>query len=621
MIRSKDTIFFDDGKTTSFEGREGLIILSEKGTILEANTTARRLLSETTAPSTWTSFVDLPRFYSFESNTDLQLDKLLFNTNKKGFENEVAGWKNKSEELKWLSISAQWIEADRVLVSLFDISTLIETKFQKSEKERHLALIVATLDDIIFEIEDSGFIFNCWTNAQNKLFFPMEKMIGNTVEKLFPTELSDLFLDEIDKAIKGRVSRTVEYMSPFESHENTWYRLYINPIPSYINRAVARITDITTEVLHKEWQRINEQKFDQAFHHSAIGMAVTDENGKCIDANTSLCIMTGYTLEEFKARTFGHYCHPEDTEYHRKILQKFLNHEIEVNQCEKRFIAKNGQYKWYLMTSTAIFDKNDTIRFIISQFQDLSVFKSNISKLEKQKNQLEIATVELETRLAQLEEFSQIVAHNLKGPAGNIQMLIQEIDHVKNSPDLEEYLRLLKLSSTGLTNILQELVKILEIKENKLISYEDCLISDKIKVVKDQLVTEIVNKDASFTTDLQEDRIYFPSIYLESILYNLLSNALKYVDKGVKPKIHIASRLEESKMYISIHDNGIGIDLEKHQSQLFKFKKIFHRGYESNGIGLFITRHQIESLGGTIHVISTPGEGSTFTVCTPIIKK
>jgi len=65
---------------------------------------------------------------------------------------------------------------------------------------------------------------------------------------------------------------------------------------------------------------------------------------------------------------------------------------------------------------------------------------------------------------------------------------------------------------------------------------------------------------------------------------------------------------------LTVKDNGLGINLPKYKSQLFMFKKVFHRGFESKGIGLFLTRYQVESLGGKIDVQSEPNEGSVFSV-------
>ncbi|HEX3384884.1 MAG TPA: ATP-binding protein, partial [Mucilaginibacter sp.] len=68
------------------------------------------------------------------------------------------------------------------------------------------------------------------------------------------------------------------------------------------------------------------------------------------------------------------------------------------------------------------------------------------------------------------------------------------------------------------------------------------------------------------------------------------------------------------KTLITFEDNGIGIDMEKNGKDMFKFSKVFHKGYDSKGVGLYITKNQIEACGGTITVESQPDVGTQFSI-------
>jgi signal transduction histidine kinase len=105
--------------------------------------------------------------------------------------------------------------------------------------------------------------------------------------------------------------------------------------------------------------------------------------------------------------------------------------------------------------------------------------------------------------------------------------------------------------------------------------------------------------------------------YLDSIVLNLLSNAIKYRRADADPEIIIEAGIRNTVPYFSIQDNGKGIDLEKYGDKLFGMFKTFHGNRDARGIGLFITRNQIEALGGTIEVKSKVGEGTMFTVYLP----
>ncbi len=124
----------------------------------------------------------------------------------------------------------------------------------------------------------------------------------------------------------------------------------------------------------------------------------------------------------------------------------------------------------------------------------------------------------------------------------------------------------------------------------------------------------IRNKRAKIFYDFEIPSVLYPKVYLESIFYNLLDNALKYTHPDTEPQINISTYMENDKTVLSVQDNGLGINLKLYGDQIFKYKKIFHRGFESNGVGLFMTKNQIETFGGSIDVKSKVGEGSTFTV-------
>jgi signal transduction histidine kinase len=101
---------------------------------------------------------------------------------------------------------------------------------------------------------------------------------------------------------------------------------------------------------------------------------------------------------------------------------------------------------------------------------------------------------------------------------------------------------------------------------------------------------------------------------MDSILLNLLTNAIKFRQPDKLLKIKVSTFLENNKTVLTFSDNGIGIDLKKNEDKLFGMYKTFHNNDDSRGIGLFMTKNQIESLNGKIEVSSTLNEGSTFKI-------
>ena len=102
--------------------------------------------------------------------------------------------------------------------------------------------------------------------------------------------------------------------------------------------------------------------------------------------------------------------------------------------------------------------------------------------------------------------------------------------------------------------------------------------------------------------------------YFESIITNLISNAIKYRSPDKKAFIKISAKKEKRKTVITIEDNGIGIDLSKNKEKIFGMYKTFHGNSDAIGLGLFMTKSKINVLGGTIEVESKTKEGSVFKV-------
>ena len=102
--------------------------------------------------------------------------------------------------------------------------------------------------------------------------------------------------------------------------------------------------------------------------------------------------------------------------------------------------------------------------------------------------------------------------------------------------------------------------------------------------------------------------------YMDSIILNLLSNAIKYRDSRKKCIIRFSGQ-EAGRYYeLIVSDNGLGIDLIKNRDKIFGLYKTFHGLKDSRGLGLFMTKNQVEAMGGRIMVESEVGKGTTFRV-------
>lgn len=364
----------------------------------------------------------------------------------------------------------------------------------------------------------------------------------------------------------------------------------------------------------REHLKLSESIFAGAFKDSGIGMALVSLEGKMMDVNPYLLQLLGYSKTELIAKTFQEITYPDDLNADLALIDRVLKGELDTYKLEKRYFHKEGYIVWALLTVSLVRYENGGPRFFVSQVEDITTTKNMIQELELKNQMLSQTSAELENRIGQLEEFNRIVAHNLRGPAGGIEMMLDIIVDEKDPTEKEDMLRLVLGSSRSLNATLQDLMQVLEIKLNQDIEYSDCELTQIVQTATQMLQGDILHSKATIHTNFLVTHVRFPKVYLESLFYNVISNSLKYRKENVPVEINISSKQEDGKTQIVFEDNGLGIDLNRYGQQMFKLNKIFHKGFDSRGVGLFITKNQLEMHGGSISVESTPDIGTRFIV-------
>jgi len=247
-------------------------------------------------------------------------------------------------------------------------------------------------------------------------------------------------------------------------------------------------------------------------------------------------------------------------------------------------------------------------------------------KKEKQAAELVLANEERDKMISSLvqhtknlEQFTSIISHNLRAPVAHILGLSNVL---KNNISEEERARTqeyLFRATERLDEMLKDLNVILQAKA-QINEYKQTInLGELVETIKSSIHTVIDNKQVRISTDFRNlENISALKSYIHSIFYNLITNSIKYTQRGVPPVIKIRSEVDHGKVRIVFSDNGIGIDLVKHGSQIFGLYKRFHEDAEGKGLGLFMVKTQVETLGGTIQVESNLNSGTIFTIEFPL---
>lgn len=235
------------------------------------------------------------------------------------------------------------------------------------------------------------------------------------------------------------------------------------------------------------------------------------------------------------------------------------------------------------------------------------------SEVREKNEELTQTNVQLKKRNEELEQFSFAVSHNLRSPLTSLMGLVKLFKEDKENR--EAIIDHINGSVVAMDDIVHGLGRVLSIKNKEEQIWQLVNIEAAINQIWELASNE--KEDANLEMNLEVDTITTIKAYFDSIFFNLISNAIKYRSQNRRSKIRISSTIIDEGIKLSIEDNGLGIDLEKHGNNVFKMYKRFHEGIVGNGIGLYLVKEQVESLGGTISLESELEVGTTFNIVLP----
>jgi PAS domain S-box-containing protein len=375
-------------------------------------------------------------------------------------------------------------------------------------------------------------------------------------------------------------------------------------------RMIGAIQDVTKQKEEEQRLRLLETVITQSKDAVMITDIDTSKNviPNIIFVNSAFTDITGYPAEEVIGKS------PEILFGKKSDILEFDKLRTAVQEYRECFVEtisykKSGEEFWINFSMIPVTDKEGEHSHWISIQRDVTVEKER----EKEREQL---IRELTQNNKDLKQFSYITSHNLRAPLSNLTGLLNLIEEIPiEDSELKEIINGFSKSTHLLNDTINDLVKVIIIKDNPSIQKEKLLIKDVFENVFNQLSFLISSNKPILKIDLEVETIFnINKSYLESIFLNLLTNAINYREPSRQLRITIATKVEDNNLFIIFKDNGIGIDLEKNNDKIFGLYQRFHNYPESKGLGLYLVKSQVESMGGTISVDSNVGKGTTFTI-------
>ncbi len=269
---------------------------------------------------------------------------------------------------------------------------------------------------------------------------------------------------------------------------------------------------------------------------------------------------------------------------------------------------KDGSETTFLTSKIPLIDAYGNAYGLLGFSLDIS---ERIRKEQELKQLIDVTSSQNEKLL----NFTHIVSHNLRSHSANFSMLLKFLKDEESPTERHLILKMLQDSSDNLLETLDNLNDIININRNRNLKKETIYLHEKINEITKKLSADLANTGVQIINEVSETATTsIAPTYINSILTNLITNGIRYRSLDRKPYLKLSTSKEENFTVLSIEDNGVGIDLEKYGSKIFGMYKTFHDQKDARGIGLYITKNQIEAMNGKVTVTSEVDKGSIFKV-------
>ncbi len=543
-----------------------------------------------------------------------EIEKTLSGTYLESVEIEIQHQNGSIKTALWNSANIFDADGKTVVATIAQGHDITERKQAEEELYRNQQFLIeaqriAKLGYYIYHF-DSG----TWENAEEindmmGLDPSLEKNIENWTSIIVP---------EQQEKMNTYLHHCLNTLTPFEAE----YKIYNKQTKQYKwlkgignfefdanNKPIYMVGTIQDITVAKE-EEIRLKLLESVITNTTDGVAITEvddinpHNSKIIYINRAYERMTGFTLEEVSGKNprilQGPKTQREPLDKMKLAIEMGEPYEIEVINYRK-----NKQAFWSSVSISPLSDNTGKITHWIG-------IKRDITKRKEQEREQLIRELTLHNK--DLRQFSFITSHNLRAPLSNLLGLLNLIKDLPiEDNSLKEIIEGFKVSTQHLNDTINDLIKILIIKDKPSVEQEEIDLATMIQTVCNKLsgLAESHGVKPNIKLHLQHaSSVYFNRSYFESILMQLLSNAIIFQSPDRPLQIDISSNKTTTGVVLSIKDNGLGLNTERYQDRLFGLYQRFHAHTTTKGLGLYLVKSQMEALGGSVAFNSIENVGT-----------
>jgi PAS domain S-box-containing protein len=548
------------------------------------------------------------------------LEKAINNAVEKGesYEHELELISAKGKH-KWVRTIGHPVIQDGKVIKLIgtlqDITDPKEVQEElKRNDERYRALFEQS-NDAIFLNRLDGQIVEVNEKACEIFGYTKEELQTMNVVDLLPPDLRDAGALAMEKFRKNRFI-----------HINTVYRKANGEtfdaegsskvLEGYPNLALAMVRDVSKQKRAEEKIARSEIKYRSLFEKSNDAIIIHDFNGRILDVNKKTCQTLGYSEEELKQKSILELFSPE---YKEKVKAAIM--EVRATgstRKETKLIRSDGTFIFLDFNASLLQVQQNTIQAVGRDITD------RIRAEEAMIN----ARIEAETASRTKSEFLANMSHELRTPLNSIigfsDILIERVFGELNERQLK-YVNNISISGRHLLGLINDILDLSKVEAGKMeLHYSGFSIGSVFDEVKSTLSPLAMVKSLKMDFNMDHDigNIQADRNRLIQILYNLISNAIKFTPKG--GSISVFCKKSGNRVIFSVKDTGIGISPEDQKKLFQPFTQIdssSSKQYCGTGLGLVLVKKLVELHQGEIYVESEAGKGSSFTFELPAVNE
>ncbi|MFD2671398.1 PAS domain S-box protein [Marinicrinis sediminis] len=453
----------------------------------------------------------------------------------------------------------------------------------------------------------------------------LEKLVGYTLEELLQMSYTPLIVPE-DLERTHRHFTLAKQGTPQNYDVAVIHRdghrldLNVTNVPIIVEDEVVGVYGIATDIT--EQKKYVEEIKKLSYHHSLIlnsvseGIYGVDKKDRVMFMNPAGTKMLGYTMKEANGMHGHHMIHHTKADGSMYPIEecpiyRTIQDGLPRTVHEEVLWRKDGSSFLVNYRVSPIYDDGDIVGAVVV-FNDITNEKEILRAKESAEKAAQAKS-----------EFLAMVSHEIRTPMNGVIGMIDLLKDTDLSEEQEEYVQIVRKSSTDLLRIINDILDFSKIEAGKLdLEIEPFDLRDLLQEVYDLFAPSVRSKGLQMTMKVSEsvpEQWSGDESRIRQVLVNLIGNAIKFTEEG---SVKLRLETEESGkghpnplLHFYIEDTGIGIPSDK-LSLLFQSFSQVHSGanrkYGGTGLGLAISKKLVEMMGGMIMASSMEGEGSTF---------